>query len=78
MKKELTAVQKEIAKLKTNCSNKKKNLAKERAKRGSKSKTEDSQKDEVGSKRLQQQAKQSNTSFPSNSTTEGIQNASDM
>ncbi len=57
IKQELTLAQREIAKLKNQLHQTKENMAKERAEHGSKSKKEDSQEDEVGSKRVRQQAK---------------------
>jgi hypothetical protein len=61
-KKELIFAQKDIAKLKIQLHQSKENLAKERAERGSKGKKEGSQDDEIGSKRLWQQAKQAKAS----------------
>jgi hypothetical protein len=53
----LTLAQTEIAKLKNQLHQAEENMAKERAERSSKSKKEDSQDDDVGSKRIHQQAK---------------------
>jgi hypothetical protein len=64
VKKDLTLQQREIAKLKNPLHQVKKNMAKERAERSSKSKKEDSQEDEVGSKRVSQQAKRAKASRP--------------
>ncbi len=62
IKKELTLAQREIAKLKNQLHQTKENMAQERAEHGSKSKKEDSQEDEVGSKRVRQQAKRAKAS----------------
>ena len=58
LKKKLTLAQREISYLKNQLHQAKENIAKERADRGSKSKKDDSQDEEVGSKRFRQQAKQ--------------------
>ncbi len=64
LKKVLTLAQREIAKLKNQLHQTKENIAKERAKRCSKSMKDDSPEDEVGSKRDHQQAKRAKTSKP--------------
>ncbi len=57
LKKEPTLAQKEISNLKNRQHQAKENIAKERAERGSKSKKDDLPDEEVGSKRVSQQAK---------------------
>ncbi len=64
IKKGLTLAQREIAKLKNQLHQAKENMAKERAEHSSKSKKEDSQEDEVGSKRVHRQAKRAKASRP--------------
>ena len=72
----MTLAQREIAKLK-NQPHQAKNMAKERAEHSSKSKTEDSQEDEVWSKKVRQQCQGIETgTFTTESATEGIQDAS--
>ncbi len=63
-KKELTLAQQEIAKLKNQLHQDKENMAKERVECSTKSKKEDSQEDEVGSKRVCQQAHRAKASKP--------------
>ncbi len=64
LKKELTLVQREISNLKNQLHQAKENIAKER---GSKSKKDDSPDEEVGSKRIRQQAKRAKASRPGTS-----------
>ncbi len=64
IKKELTLAQREITKLKNKLHQAKENMAKERAELNSKSKQEDPQEDEVGSKKVRQQAKRAKASRP--------------
>jgi hypothetical protein len=64
LKKDSTLAQRELANLKNQLHQAKENIAKERAKRGSKTKKDDSPEDEVGSKRDSQQAKRAKTSKP--------------
>jgi hypothetical protein len=65
LKKELTLVRREISKNQLHQA--KENIAKERAERGSKSKKDDSTYEEVGSKRVRQQAKRAKASRPGTS-----------
>ncbi len=79
----MTFAQKEIAKLKNQLNQAKENLARERAEHSSKGKKENSQDDEVGSKRVCQSTSKAcqgieTGTFTIESTTEGIQNTSDM
>jgi hypothetical protein len=64
LKKDLPLAQRDIANLKNQLHQAKENMAKERAERSSKSKKEDSPEDEVGSKRVCQQAKRAKASRP--------------
>jgi hypothetical protein len=57
LKRELTLAHREISNFKNQLHQAKENIAKERAERGSKSKEDDSPDEEIGSKRLRQQAK---------------------
>jgi hypothetical protein len=62
LKKELTLAQREISNLKNQLQQAKENIAKERAERSSKSKKDDSPDEEVGNKRVRQQAKRAKAS----------------
>jgi hypothetical protein len=64
IKEDYTLTHREIAKLKNQLHQAKENMAKERAEHSSKSKKEESQDDEVGSKRIRQQAKRAKASRP--------------
>jgi hypothetical protein len=65
--KELTVAQREISNLKNQLHQAKENIVKERAGCGSKSKKDDSPEEEVGSKRVRQQAKRAKAAKPGTS-----------